>query len=85
MRTNSHPFSGGDLHTLLRKNGSLDHESTRFVIGSVAAAIWSIHERGFVYADCKPEVSFSMKKCWNDTYIFLKNHTSMQFLSIRTF
>ena len=49
--------SGGDLHTLLRKNGSLDHESTRFVIGSVAAALWSIHERGFVYADCKPEVS----------------------------
>ena len=27
----------------------------RFVIGSVAAALWSIHERGFVYADCKPE------------------------------
>ena len=49
--------SGGDLHTLLRKNGSLDHESTRFVIGSVAAALWSIHELGFVYADCKPEVS----------------------------
>ncbi|KAL9187078.1 hypothetical protein ACHAXT_010798 [Thalassiosira profunda] len=47
--------SGGDLHSLLRKNGSLDHESTRFVIGSVAAALWSIHERGFVYADCKPE------------------------------
>lgn len=49
--------SGGDLHTLLHKNGSLDHESTKFVIGSVAAALSSIHERGFVYADCKPEVS----------------------------
>eukprot|EP00804_Cyclotella_cryptica_P012370 CCRYP_010834-RA/>CCRYP_010834-RA protein AED:0.00 eAED:0.00 QI:12/-1/1/1/-1/0/1/195/662 len=47
--------SGGDLHTLLRNNGSLDHESTKFVIGSVAAALWSIHELGFVYADCKPE------------------------------
>ncbi|EED86475.1 predicted protein, partial [Thalassiosira pseudonana CCMP1335] len=47
--------SGGDLHTLLKKNGSLDHESTRFVVGSVAAALGSIHERGFVYADCKPE------------------------------
>ena len=47
--------SGGDLHTLLRKNGSLDHGSTKFVIGSVAAALSSIHERGFVYADCKPE------------------------------
>ncbi|KAL3769223.1 hypothetical protein ACHAW5_001955 [Stephanodiscus triporus] len=47
--------SGGDLHTLLRRNGSLDHDSTRFVIGSVAAALSSIHEMGFVYADCKPE------------------------------
>ena len=47
--------SGGDLHTLLRKNGSLDHESTKFLIGSVAAALASIHEHGFVYADCKPE------------------------------
>jgi len=47
--------SGGDLHTLLRKNGSLDHESTKFVIGSVAAALLSIHERGFVFVDIKPE------------------------------
>ena len=47
--------SGGDLHTLLRRNGSLDHDSTRFVIGSVAAALSSIHELGFVFADCKPE------------------------------
>ncbi|KAL7496513.1 hypothetical protein ACHAWT_007025 [Skeletonema menzelii] len=47
--------SGGDLHTLLRKNGSLDHDSTQFVIGSVAAALLSIHERGFVFVDIKPE------------------------------
>ncbi len=47
--------SGGDLHTLLRKNGSLDHESTQFVIGSIAAALLSIHERGFVFVDIKPE------------------------------
>ena len=47
--------SGGDLYTLLRKNGSLDHESTQFVIGSVATALWSIHERGFVFVDIKPE------------------------------
>jgi serine/threonine protein kinase len=47
--------SGGDLHTLLRKNGSLDNESTKFVIGSVAAALWSIHDRGFVFVDIKPE------------------------------
>ncbi|KAL7547777.1 hypothetical protein ACHAWF_011052 [Thalassiosira exigua] len=47
--------SGGDLHALLRKNGSLDRDSTRFVVGSVAAALGSIHDLGFVYGDCKPE------------------------------
>ncbi len=47
--------SGGDLHSLLRKNGSLDHDSTRFVIGEVVAALSSIHESGLVYADLKPE------------------------------
>jgi serine/threonine protein kinase len=47
--------SGGDLHTLLRKNGSLDHDSTRFVIGEVTSALSSIHDLGLVYADLKPE------------------------------
>jgi serine/threonine protein kinase len=47
--------SGGDLHTLLKKNGSLDHDSTRFVIGEVTSALASIHEMGLVYADLKPE------------------------------
>jgi serine/threonine protein kinase len=47
--------SGGDLHDLLTKQGSLDHESTRFVIGEVAAALRSVHDAGFVYADLKPE------------------------------
>jgi serine/threonine protein kinase len=47
--------SGGDLHTLLRKHGSLDHDSTRFVIGEVVAALASIHDVGLVYADLKPE------------------------------
>lgn len=47
--------SGGDLHSLLRKNGSLDHESTRFVMGEVVAALASIHELGLVYSDLKPE------------------------------
>jgi serine/threonine protein kinase len=27
--------SGGDLHSLLRKNGSLDHDATCFVTGEV--------------------------------------------------
>jgi serine/threonine protein kinase len=47
--------SKGDLHDLLRKNGSLDHESTRFVMGEVVAALQSIHDAGFVYSDLKPE------------------------------
>jgi serine/threonine protein kinase len=47
--------SGGDLHSLLKKNGSLDHDSTRFVIGEVVAALSSIHDMGLVYADLKPE------------------------------
>lgn len=47
--------SGGDLHTLLRKHGSLDHESTRFVMGEVVGALASVHDLGLVYADLKPE------------------------------
>lgn len=46
---------GGDLHSLLRKNGSLDHDSTRFIMGEVVAALSSIHDLGLVYADLKPE------------------------------
>jgi serine/threonine protein kinase len=47
--------SRGDLHSLLRKHGSIDHASTRFVMGEVAAALSSIHEAGLVYGDLKPE------------------------------
>jgi len=47
--------SGGDLHSLLKKNGSLDHDSTRFVMGEVVAALASIHELGMIYCDLKPE------------------------------
>lgn len=46
---------GGDLHSLLRKHGSLDHESTRFVVGEVIAALSSIHDMGLVYGDLKTE------------------------------
>ena len=47
--------SGGDLHTLLKRNGSIDEESTRFVIGEIVAALNYIHDLDFVYADLKPE------------------------------
>lgn len=47
--------SGSDLHNLLRKHGSLDHDSVRFVIGEVVAALASIHDMGLVYSDLKTE------------------------------
>ena len=47
---------GGDLHTMVTTNGSLDEESARFVCGEVVAGLASIHGRGFVYGDLKPEV-----------------------------
>eukprot|EP00977_Amphora_coffeiformis_P010476 scaffold2452_cov194-Amphora_coffeaeformis.AAC.4 len=47
--------SGGDLHDFLRKKGSLDEESTRFVIGEVMAGLQSIHDLGLVHIDLKAE------------------------------
>lgn len=47
--------SGGDLHSVLKRQGSLNEDSTRFVMGEVIAAITSVHEKGFVYGDLKPE------------------------------
>lgn len=47
--------SGGDLHTLLTRNGSLNEDSTRFVVGEVISALHYIHDLDFVYGDLKPE------------------------------
>lgn len=47
--------SQGDLHTLLRNKGSLDHESAQFVIGEIVAALYYIHDLGFTYGDLKTE------------------------------
>ncbi|KAJ8609875.1 hypothetical protein CTAYLR_007498 [Chrysophaeum taylorii] len=46
---------GGDLHETIAADGALDLPSTRFVVGSIVAALQSIHDAGFVYADLKPE------------------------------
>ena len=43
------------MHSLLKQNGSLDENSTRFVVGELVAALHSIHEMGMVYVDLKPE------------------------------
>ena len=50
--------SNGDLHTLVTENGSLSDGSARFVLGSVLAALASIHDAGFVFGDLKPENVF---------------------------
>ena len=47
--------SRGDLHSLLQTSGSLDNESTKFVVGEIVAALSSVHDAGFVYGDLKPE------------------------------
>jgi serine/threonine protein kinase len=47
--------SRGDLQTLIHQHGSLDTESTRFVLGEIVAALTSIHDLGFVYGDLKLE------------------------------
>ena len=54
--------SKGDLHTFLRTNGSLDHDSTRFIIGEVTAALSSIHDIGLGYFDLKPGKAFNPNK-----------------------
>ncbi|GMI39075.1 hypothetical protein TrCOL_g3400 [Triparma columacea] len=46
---------GGDLHTLVTSNGSLDEPSARFVCGEVLAALCSVQAAGMVYGDLKPE------------------------------
>jgi serine/threonine protein kinase len=47
--------SRGDLHSYVVANGSLDEESTRFVVGEVIAALRSVHDAGFVFGDLKLE------------------------------
>jgi len=53
--------SGGDLHTLLKRSGSLDVESTRFICGELVSALYYIHQQGFVFNDLKPENILLMK------------------------
>eukprot|EP00039_Didymoeca_costata_P006938 m.94804 g.94804 ORF g.94804 m.94804 type:complete len:958 (+) comp13459_c0_seq1:122-2995(+) len=45
----------GDLHSFIQSEGSLNIESTRFVTGEVLAGLQSLHSKGFVFGDLKPE------------------------------
>eukprot|EP00747_Dinoflagellata_sp_TGD_P084739 gnl/TRDRNA2_/TRDRNA2_162637_c0_seq1.p1 gnl/TRDRNA2_/TRDRNA2_162637_c0~~gnl/TRDRNA2_/TRDRNA2_162637_c0_seq1.p1 ORF type:complete len:607 (+),score=142.20 gnl/TRDRNA2_/TRDRNA2_162637_c0_seq1:222-1823(+) len=47
--------SKGDLHSIIRTQGSLSEETAKFVLGEILAALCAIHEIGFVYGDLKPE------------------------------
>jgi serine/threonine protein kinase len=54
--------SGGDLHSLLKRSGSLDIEATRFISGELVSALYYIHQQSLVYADLKPE-NILLTKC----------------------
>lgn len=43
------------LHVQVTRRGSLDLESTRFIVGEVVSALASVHQAGFVFGDLKPE------------------------------
>merc|ERR1711957_173829 len=47
--------SKGDLHGILVRNGKLEEDAARFILGEIIAALCAIHEIGFVYSDLKPE------------------------------
>lgn len=46
---------GGELFSLMQKNGRFGRKSAAFYCGCAAAAIGHLHERGIVYRDLKPE------------------------------
>ncbi len=45
----------GDLQKFIAQYGSLNEESTRWVVGEIIETICYIHSSGFVYSDIKPE------------------------------
>ncbi len=45
----------GDLQMLIAQYGSLNEDSTRWVVGEIVGAICYVHSSGFVYSDLKPE------------------------------
>lgn len=47
--------TGGDLHSLVMRQGKLTELGARFVTGEVAAGLLSVHELGIAYMDLKPE------------------------------
>jgi serine/threonine protein kinase len=47
--------SCGDLHTYIRRNGPLNEQTSKVVVGEITTALAAVHETGFVYGDLKPE------------------------------
>ncbi|OHT05452.1 hypothetical protein TRFO_26794 [Tritrichomonas foetus] len=46
---------GGDLYSLLQNVGSLDEESTRTYVAQIVLALRSLHARGIIHRDIKPD------------------------------
>ncbi|EGF83507.1 hypothetical protein BATDEDRAFT_8805, partial [Batrachochytrium dendrobatidis JAM81] len=46
---------GGDFRTLLNASGVLRHECVRFYFSEMCAAVFSLHNFGYIHRDLKPE------------------------------